>query len=95
MTEFYYQTIILAELWEEYKDVDTFQEFYYINEIGLPLAWAVNQGLCQPSIEGINYIEHTFKNLMLWYEIEDTGFETLDEVMDAEENTRLNKKGVK
>ena len=76
---------ILATLWNDHRDNKEIQDFIEYNDLGLPLAYFVSEGLVTLHDEGRIYIDETF-NLLLEASghDEDTGFETLDEILDIE-----------
>lgn len=83
MTEFYNKALVLAELYERFKDEDIFKDYMNQYDIGVPLAWMINQGICMPSDEGMMYVSDAFEYLLIWWDVKDTGFANLDEVIEA------------
>jgi hypothetical protein len=83
MTNFSSQVNILGQLYFEYRDEKTFKAFIEFNDLGLPLAYLTSEGLAIPSEDGKRFIMETFELFMQTVGIPDTGFETLDEVLDA------------
>lgn len=52
---------ILAELWINFRDDEDFSDFIDYNDIGLPLAYFVAEGLVtEPTALGEQYIVETF-----------------------------------
>ena len=89
-TEFLTKTEILAELWMNYRNDSEFDDFIEYNDLGLPLSYAVANGLVKPEASGKQMIEETFSVLLSSLGIaEDTGFEALDDVLDLEPPTML------
>ena len=82
MTDFDKQVIILADLYANYKDDKGFGDFVEFNDLGLPLAYFTAEGLAVPSEDGMRYIAETFELFVGSLGIEDTGFETLDEMLN-------------
>jgi hypothetical protein len=72
---------ILSELWIEYRTEDQFKDFVDYNDLGLPLAFAVSEGLVVPNENAIAMINETFVILLATLEIEDSGFESLDDLL--------------
>jgi hypothetical protein len=72
---------ILSELWIEYRTEDQFKDFVDYNDLGLPLAFAVSEGLVVPNENAIAMINETFVILLATLEIEDAGFESLDDML--------------
>ena len=83
MTNFSSQVNILGQLYFEYRDEKTFKSFIEFNDLGLPLAYLTAEGLAIPSEDGKRFIMETFELFMQTVGIPDTGFQTLDEVLDA------------
>lgn len=78
------QIAILAELWLSYRQDDEFQDFIEYNDIGLPIAYAIDNGIVKPTELSDVFVRETFGLLLAGLEIdEDTGFETLDDVFQA------------
>jgi hypothetical protein len=76
---------ILSELWISYKNDPNFEDFIEYNDLGLPLAYALANGIITNSVRVEAFIEETFDLLLSGLGIEDEGFETLDEILDVEE----------
>lgn len=76
------QTVILAELWLNYRQDEEFADFIEYNDIGLPLAYVIANDIVKPTDLSNRFIEETFALLLAGLEIEDTdeGFETIDDV---------------
>lgn len=74
---------ILATLWNDHRGNKELKDFIEYNDLGLPLAYFVAEGLVTLHDEAHIYIEETFALLLeaSGHE-EDTGFETLDEILD-------------
>ena len=71
---------ILAELWISYKRHEDFTDFVEYNDLGLPLAYLVSSGIVKTTDMANDFIEETFDLLLASLELEDTGFETLDDI---------------
>jgi hypothetical protein len=80
-TDFINKTSILSELWTNYRDDDALEDFIDYNDIGLPLAYLVNNKIVLSTLEAESYINETFDLLLnaLW--VDDIGFENLDEIL--------------
>lgn len=72
---------ILAELWMNYRNDGDFQDFIEYNDLGLPLAYAINEGIVSSSDLAERFIDETFDLFLGGLDIEDEGFETLDDVL--------------
>ena len=81
-TLFEAQTQILADLWMDYRGDTDFQDFIEYNDLGLPLAYGIANGIVDSSPLSKSYIEETFDLLLASLEIEeDTGFDSLDDLL--------------
>jgi hypothetical protein len=76
---------ILGQLWINFKDEDEFSDFFEYNDLGLPLAFAFAEGIVNhtPTLE--QYINETWDLLIEGMELEDTGFEDIQEMFDKQE----------
>ena len=73
---------ILADLWTSYRTDDEFVDFVEYNDLGLPLAYAVSTEIVQnnPLVEA--FINETWELFLGALKVEDTGFETIEDVLD-------------
>lgn len=82
-TTFENKCYILQQLWMEYRDDETFTDFIEFNDVGLPLAFMIDSKIIvELTPEARNYIDSTFAYLLEALEIEDTGYEELDDMLD-------------
>jgi hypothetical protein len=73
---------ILSELWLNYKDDQNFEEFIKYNDLGLPLAYAISEGIVESTELAAGFVSETFELLLAGLGIpEDIGFENLDEMI--------------
>jgi hypothetical protein len=78
------KAVILADLWLNYRDDEEFKDFIEYNDLGLPLAYLLNNKIVSRNNLTDNFINETFDLLLEALEIvEDTGFESLDELFDT------------
>lgn len=84
-TTFSNKTLILADLWLNYRDDEEFIDFCEYNDLGLPLAYAIaNSIVDNPNELAKKFVEETFDLLLAGLEIqEDSGYETLDDLLSA------------
>ena len=82
---------ILSELWLNYKSDEEFVEFIAYNDIGLPLAYVIDNDIVATSELAESFISETFSLLLAGLEIEDIeeGFEYLEEVFGMQEPTEV------
>jgi hypothetical protein len=69
---------------------EEFRDFIEYNDLGLPLAYAIAENVVSVSDKARLFIEETFDVLLAGLDIEDTGFETLDEVLALAEEAKSN-----
>lgn len=74
---------ILADLWLNYRDDEDFTDFVQYNDLGLPLSYLVASGIVKRTEMADKFIDETFDLLLASLEVEDTGYETLDDVFLA------------
>ena len=72
---------ILGDLWIEYKNDTEFADFIEYNDLGLPLAYAISNGIVESTPIAEGFITETFDLFLEGLELEDTGFETLSDVL--------------
>lgn len=74
---------ILSDLWLNYRTDDDFKDFIEYNDIGLPLAYAVANGIAEANDLGSNLIIETWDLLLEALGVDDTGFDNLDDLLDS------------
>jgi hypothetical protein len=83
-TEFMSQCNILSELWMNYRNEVDFQEFIKYNDIGLPLAFVINEGIVDnPTEAAQSFVTEAFTIFIEALGIEDEGFHNLTEVLKS------------
>jgi hypothetical protein len=73
---------ILSELWMTYRNEETLKDFFEYNDLSLPLAFLLAEGIVSETnsvIEG--FIEESFIIFLTAMKIEDEGFDNLDEII--------------
>lgn len=80
-TSFDAQVKIIAELWVNYRDEEDFADFIEYNDLGLPMAYLVSEGLVAIQEKGKMFIEETFDLFIKSLGINDEGFEDLNQVL--------------
>ena len=83
-TTFNNKANILAELWISYRDDVNFSDFIEYNDLGLPLAYAYANGIVELEDKAKSFIEEAFDLLLDGMNQEDTGFDTLDQLLSIE-----------
>ena len=84
-TTFENKALILGQLWLNYKDDDELADFFVYNDLGLPLAFAFAEGIINhtPTLE--QYINETWDLFLEGLDVEDEGFESLDDLLGDED----------
>ena len=85
MTTFENKCIILADLWLNYRNDVEFDDFITYNDLGLPLAYALSEGIVNGTESSDKFIDETFDLFIFGLGIVDTGFDSLDEMMSLSE----------
>lgn len=86
-TSYYVKTAILAEFWLHYRNDEDFIDFVEYNDLGLPLAYAIANEIVESTDTAQRFIKETFDLLLAGLDIEDTGFEDLDELLALDESS--------
>lgn len=71
---------ILSDLWMNYRDDEDFGDFVQYNDLGLPLAHFISEGIVSNTPMAEQYINETWNLFVGALELEDTGFTTLEEI---------------
>lgn len=74
---------ILADLWMLYRDDEDFVDFVEYNDLGLPLAYAIKEEIVLSTKMAEQVIDETFTLLLGALQLEDTGFDSIDDLLDA------------
>jgi hypothetical protein len=85
VTTFEVKCDILADLWMNHRDDEDFKEFCEYNDLGLPLSYLLANGIVATTDAATEFVNETFALLLKGLEIEDTGFESLAQMIGEEE----------
>ena len=77
---------ILADFWLGYRDEPTLADFVEYNDLGLPLAYAIANNIVLSTEIAEKFVEETFDVLLASLSIEDTGFESIEEIFEMSES---------
>jgi hypothetical protein len=82
VTKFKNKCAILADLWLNYRNDEQFTEFIEYNDLGLPLAYAIDASIVEKTPLAKTFIEETFDLLVtsLGHK-KDKGWITLDKML--------------
>ena len=81
-TAFMNRARILAELWMDYRDDEEFADFIEYNDLGLPLSYAIAEGIVERTDLASGFVNEAFDILLSALGVEDTGFDTLNDLLD-------------
>jgi hypothetical protein len=85
-TTFENKCSILSQVWLEFRDDENFSQFMNYGDLGLPLAYAIDNSIVKNTPEAQTFIEEVFDLLLGILGMgEDTGFETLDDILFEDE----------
>ena len=82
-TDFRGKAEILAELWLDYRDDEEFKDFIEYNDLGLPLAYAIANGIVESNSIAEGFVEEAFTILLAAIGVQDTGFDNLQDLLEA------------
>lgn len=81
LTTFESMCTILSELWMDYKTDKYFKDFIEYNDIGLPIAFLVDNELVEPTEIAKRYVYETWDIFLAALELsEDAGWTSLEEL---------------
>lgn len=81
-TTFENKCAILSQAWLEFRDDENFMDFMSYGDLGLPLAYAIDNNIVKNTPEAQSFVEEMFELLLGILGIdEDTGFDNLDDVL--------------
>jgi hypothetical protein len=75
-------------LWLNYKTDNEFTEFFTYNDLGLPLAYSLAEGIVQSTEIAERFVNETFELLITSLGIVDDNFESLDEMLSMAEDNK-------
>jgi hypothetical protein len=81
-TSFDDKCAILADIWLGYRDEAEFIDFIEYNDLGLPLAYAISNGIVDSTPMAAGFVNEAFDLLLTGYGIEDSGFESMDDILE-------------
>lgn len=80
-TDFDTRCTLLAELWIDHRDNEELKDFIDYNDLGLPLAFVLGEGIATATDKAKIIVNETFDLLLASLGIEeDFGFDTLDDL---------------
>jgi len=95
-TSFENKVGILSYLWMNYRDHEYWKDFIEYNDLGLPLAYmlenqvveltAVDEDYDEEGSNGTFFIEETWNMFLSMAGVEDTGFDDIEEILGTDES---------
>lgn len=79
-TPFKTRCAILGTLWLEYSTDADLEDFIKYNDLGLPIAFAIAEEIVESTPVAEGYINETWELLLTALNIDDIGFEKLDDL---------------
>ena len=73
----------MADLWLNYRKDEEFKDFIEYNDMGLPMAYFIDNQLVDPKPISVQFVNETFDLFLAGLEIEDTGFQDLNDLLDS------------
>lgn len=73
---------VLAKFWSKHRDNPELANLVNYHNIGFPLAWLQEHGLCVPTDKGIEDINQAFDDLVEIVENGDEGFELISNFLN-------------
>ena len=80
-TTFENKCAILADLWLNYRNDDNFEDFIEYNDMGLPLAYALSEGIVTGTELANKFIDETFDLLLSGLGVKDEAWVSLDDLL--------------
>jgi hypothetical protein len=80
-TPFSSKCSILGELWLSYRSEEELEDFIEYNDLGLPIAYAIANDIVKSTDLAKAFVDETFDLLLASLQVEDEGWETLDELL--------------
>lgn len=91
MTQFADKAGILGTLWMDYRDDEDFADFINYNDIGLPLAFFIAEGMVQSTPLAEQFVNETFELFIAALEVTEEEVGEIDNLNDLLE-LAINKK---
>lgn len=82
-TDFDSKCKILGQLWMNHRDDPGFSIFVEYNDLGLPLAFMIAEGIVDAPTEAAHsFVTEAFDMFLDVLKMEDTGFSSLEDMLD-------------
>lgn len=83
MTPFSKKCEILANLWIQYRTQEGLKDFFEYNDMGLPLAYAINNEIVGNTAKSQGVIEETWELFLAALNLQDIGFNDVAQMFEA------------
>ena len=83
-TDYASKVDILNDLWINYSEEEEFQDFIEMNDLGLPLAHCISNGIVESTPLAEQLVNQSFNSLIELFETEDTGFKSFQEILSQD-----------
>lgn len=84
-TDFRTKAQILSDLWTDFRDDENFADFISYNDLGLPLSYAIANGIIEPNAMVEQFVNEAYRLLIAGLEIDDKSYSSLDDMLDTAE----------
>lgn len=83
-TKFEDRCAILADIWLNYRNDTEFVDFVTYNDLGLPLAYAIAEGIVEETPLAKTFVNETFDLLLAGFGVEDdTNWKSIDAILEV------------
>jgi hypothetical protein len=80
-TDYSKQCEILNDLWINHINNEIFEDFIEVNDLGLPLAHMITNGIVESTPLAQEIIQQSFEDLLELLEVKDVGFSNLKQMI--------------
>lgn len=80
-TTFENKCSIIEQLWLTYRYDEEFADYFEFADLGVPLAYVIANDIVKATPEAEKFVSEAFEFLIVGLGIEDTGFESLDDLL--------------
>lgn len=85
-TSFDGKCVILSDLWLNHRDEKRFEDYVSYSDLGLPLAYAISNGIVEQTSLAENFVDEAWTLLLSGLGLEDTGFDDLYDIIEEDED---------
>jgi len=72
---------ILNDIWINHSNNEWLEDFIEINDLGLPMAYFICNGIVEATPLAVEIIDVTFADLLELLDVEDVGFTSLSDIV--------------